>query len=190
MRIMARVGAALLVPLPTSNHPPSVRPPTSKTFPPHTAFFSSTNAERPTWAATLSSARRGRGNGLSGAASGRRRGGKREPGGVSDDGEDGSDEDDDGDEPLMPLEEMARWLENKPAGFGEGKTYDTTLEEQLLEETERSRKAQLANINKLKNEAKSAASARPKKQEPRRKGRMEPRLCSDSKLIGCLFMHQ
>ncbi|XP_026657660.2 uncharacterized protein LOC103699240 isoform X1 [Phoenix dactylifera] len=69
----------------------------------------------------------------------------------------------------MPLEEMARWLENKPAGFGEGKTYDTTLEEQLLEETERSRKAQLANINKLKNEAKSAASARPKKQEPRRK---------------------
>ncbi|KAG1326641.1 putative RNA-binding motif, single-stranded-interacting protein 1 [Cocos nucifera] len=170
MRIMTCARAAPLVPLPASHHPPSVRPPTSKTLPPPTAFFSTRNADRPTWAAPLSSARRERGYGLSATASGRRRGRQREPGGVSDgNDDDGLEEEDDGDVPLMPLEEMARWLENKPAGFGEGKRYDTTLEEQLFYEMERSRKAQLANINKLKNEAKSAAAARRKKQEPRRK---------------------
>ncbi|XP_010942186.1 uncharacterized protein [Elaeis guineensis] len=165
MRMMTCARAALLLPLPTSHHPLSVLPPT--------AFFSGTNAEsdRHTWAAPLWSVRRGSGYGLSATtASGRRRGWQREAGGVSDeDDDDGWEEDDDGDEPLMPLEEMARWMENKPAGFGEGKRYDTTLEEQLLDEMERSRKAQLANINKLKSESKSAAATRPKKQEPRRK---------------------
>lgn len=182
--------AALLVPLPTSHHPPSARPLTSKTFPPPTAFFRSANADRPTWADPLSSAARGRGYGLSAIASGRRRCWQREAGGVSDDDDYVLDEQDDGDEPLMPLEEMARWLDNKPAGFGEGKTYDTTLEEELLEEMERSRKVQLANSNKFKSENKSTAAARPKKQEPRRKGRIKPQLYSDIGLICCLFIHQ
>ncbi|KAJ0960399.1 hypothetical protein J5N97_001761 [Dioscorea zingiberensis] len=47
------------------------------------------------------------------------------------------------------------WLQNKPAGFGEGKTYDTMVEDELLEEMERSRKALLASINKKKTQLKS-----------------------------------
>ncbi|KAL0287841.1 UNVERIFIED_CONTAM: hypothetical protein Scaly_2753900 [Sesamum calycinum] len=46
---------------------------------------------------------------------------------------------------------MKRWLENRPRGFGEGKVYDTSIEDKLMEEIEQSRKAQLANLNKLKN---------------------------------------
>lgn len=169
--MMVCVRAALLVPLSTTHHPLSVLPPAPQTFPPPTAFFSGINADKPTWAAPPSFAwRRGRGYVLYATASDRRRGRRWEADGVSDDDNDeGWDEKDEGDEPLMPLEAMARWLANKPAGFGEGKTYDTTVEEQILEEMERSRKAQLANINKLKEEAKSAAAARPKKQELQRK---------------------
>ncbi|CAM8885770.1 unnamed protein product [Rhodiola kirilowii] len=63
-------------------------------------------------------------------------------------------EDDDGDEDeeelLMPMEKMRQWLENRPAGFGQGKAYDTTVEDKLLDEMQQSRVAQLANINKLK----------------------------------------
>ena len=61
------------------------------------------------------------------------------------------------------MKEMAWWLENKTAEFGEGKTYNTTVE-QLLEEMERSRDTPLANMNKLKNEAKSVVAVRSKKQ--------------------------
>ncbi|KAK5812407.1 uncharacterized protein LOC108470294 [Gossypium arboreum] len=82
---------------------------------------------------------------------------------------DGSDEDDDGDEFIdfddefdadgedgdeamfLPLGKMKKWLENKPRGFGEGKVYDTSIEEKLLEEIEQSRQAQTVNVNNLKN---------------------------------------
>ncbi|KAK3223379.1 hypothetical protein Dsin_010404 [Dipteronia sinensis] len=50
---------------------------------------------------------------------------------------------------LLPLEEMKRWL---PRGFGEDKVYDTSIEEKLLQEIEQSREAQIANVNKIKNE--------------------------------------
>ncbi|KAI4382581.1 hypothetical protein MLD38_008529 [Melastoma candidum] len=45
---------------------------------------------------------------------------------------------------------MQKWFENKPSGFGEGKVYDTSIEDKLLEEMRQSRIAQAANINKLK----------------------------------------
>ncbi|KAH7660132.1 Nucleotide-binding alpha-beta plait domain-containing protein [Dioscorea alata] len=45
------------------------------------------------------------------------------------------------------------WLQNKPAGFGEGKNYETTVEDELMEEMERSRKALLASISKKKKDA-------------------------------------
>ncbi|KAK1551785.1 hypothetical protein Q3G72_004760 [Acer saccharum] len=44
---------------------------------------------------------------------------------------------------------MKRWL---PRGFGEDKVYDTSIEEKLLQEIEQSREAQIANVNKLKND--------------------------------------
>ncbi|KAH0675278.1 hypothetical protein KY285_023079 [Solanum tuberosum] len=61
------------------------------------------------------------------------------------------DGDDDDDEVIIPLRNMKKWLENKPRGFGVDKEYDTSVEDKLMEEIEQSRKAQLANINKLKN---------------------------------------
>ncbi|KAL8035740.1 hypothetical protein ABFX02_12G116600 [Erythranthe guttata] len=69
-----------------------------------------------------------------------------------DDGEfdGGEDEEDDGEEVFVPLENMKKWLASRPSGFGEGKTYDTSVEDKLVEELEQSRKAQLANLNKLK----------------------------------------
>lgn len=60
-------------------------------------------------------------------------------------------DDDDDDEVIIPLRNMKKWLENKPRGFGVDKEYDTSVEDKLMEEIEQSRKAQLANINKLKN---------------------------------------
>ncbi|XP_058115465.1 uncharacterized protein LOC131258274 [Magnolia sinica] len=54
---------------------------------------------------------------------------------------------------MMPFDEMRRWFQNRPSGFGEGKMYDTSIEEKLMEEIEQSRQAQLANIDKLKNAA-------------------------------------
>ncbi|KAK6788972.1 hypothetical protein RDI58_012771 [Solanum bulbocastanum] len=61
------------------------------------------------------------------------------------------DGDDDDDEVIIPLRNMKKWLENKPRGFGVDKVYDISVEDKLMEEIEQSRKAQLANINKLKN---------------------------------------
>lgn len=63
--------------------------------------------------------------------------------------EEEEDEDEEEDE-FIPLRSMKEWYANKPRGFGEGKVYDTSLEEKLAAEIERSRRAQLANINKLK----------------------------------------
>lgn len=65
---------------------------------------------------------------------------------------------------MIPLQEMGRWLRNKPAGFGEGKDYDTAMEEKLLEEIERDRIAQAANIDKLRKE-----SVAPDKKEQQQK---------------------
>ncbi|XP_028801926.1 uncharacterized protein LOC114757108 [Neltuma alba] len=78
-----------------------------------------------------------------------------EDGGDSDyDLEDFSDEEDedvDDDGVVMPFEQMRKWLKNKPRGFGVGKEYDTSIEDKLLDEIRKSREAQAANLNQLKN---------------------------------------
>ncbi|CAI9756267.1 unnamed protein product [Fraxinus pennsylvanica] len=76
---------------------------------------------------------------------------------------DGDFEEDD--EADIPLKEMEKWLENKPRGFGEGKVYDTSIEDKLMEELEQSRKAQLANINKLKNNPQQFTSKKEQNQQ-------------------------
>ncbi|CAA0834749.1 RNA-binding (RRM/RBD/RNP motifs) family protein [Striga hermonthica] len=70
----------------------------------------------------------------------------------------GIEEDGDEDEAFMPMMNAKKWIEKRPRGFGEGKVYDTSIEDKLMEEIEQSRKAQLANVNKLKN---SAAKSNP-----------------------------
>lgn len=85
----------------------------------------------------------------------------------SDSDGDGDEKDDDEEGVFLPFGEMKRWLENKPRGFGEGKVYDTSIEEKLLEEMEQSRRAQFANINKLKN---NPVSTSPKKLVASNKG--------------------
>lgn len=77
---------------------------------------------------------------------------------VEDDGEFEGDESDDDDEVIVPLQNMKEWLENRPRGFGEGKVYDTSVEDELMEEIEWSRKAQLANVNELKSNPMKANS--------------------------------
>ncbi|KAK4402834.1 hypothetical protein Sango_1024100 [Sesamum angolense] len=88
---------------------------------------------------------------------------------VEDDGEfEGDGDEDDDDDVVVPLQNMKRWLENRPRGFGEGKVYDTSIEDKLMEEIEQSRKAQLANLNKLKNSTVNPSSR--KKQGSKIKG--------------------
>ena len=53
----------------------------------------------------------------------------------------------------VPFKEMRNWMRNKPSGFGEGKSYDTSVEDKLMEEIYQSRKAQEQNLNNLKNRA-------------------------------------
>lgn len=68
--------------------------------------------------------------------------------------EEEKEEDEDGDDEdgiFIPFSQMKDWLQNKPPGFGEGKVYDTSVEDKLFEEMQHSRQAQLANINNLKN---------------------------------------
>ncbi|KAI3733556.1 hypothetical protein L6452_12999 [Arctium lappa] len=68
--------------------------------------------------------------------------------------EDDDDEDEDEEEDegiVVPLRNMREWTRNKPRGFGEGKVYDTSIEDELMEELEQSRAAQLANVINLKN---------------------------------------
>ncbi|KAK8499621.1 hypothetical protein V6N13_131974 [Hibiscus sabdariffa] len=67
-----------------------------------------------------------------------------------DDELDGADDDDGEEGMFVPLGKMKKWLENKPRGFGEGKVYDTSIEDKLLEEIEQSRQAQIVNVNNLK----------------------------------------
>ncbi|XP_073036181.1 uncharacterized protein [Primulina eburnea] len=75
-----------------------------------------------------------------------------------DDGEFEGDESDEDDEVIVPLQNMKEWFENRPRGFGEGKVYDTSVEDELMEEIEQSRKAQLANVNELKSNPMKANS--------------------------------
>ncbi|KAF5443193.1 hypothetical protein F2P56_035772 [Juglans regia] len=65
--------------------------------------------------------------------------------------DDNVDEEED-DEVLVPFENMRQWLKNKPCGFGDGKMYDTSVEDKLLEEMEQSKQAQATNVMKLKND--------------------------------------
>ncbi|XP_031489141.1 uncharacterized protein LOC116256795 [Nymphaea colorata] len=88
--------------------------------------------------------------------------------GFDDFDEEGENEDvggsDDGE--LLPFDKMRSWLEKRPWGFGEGKRYETSLEGQLLQEIEQSRKAQEANLNNLKrNKSKSESMKQPLKQQ-------------------------
>ncbi|XP_059656002.1 uncharacterized protein LOC132303004 [Cornus florida] len=104
------------------------------------------------------------------AVKGRRRGGNSllEMDAVGDDGEDeddNHDDDDDDKEVFVPLRNMKEWLENKPSGFGEGKAYDTSIEDKLLDEMEQSRQAQLANIEKLKDNPENPNSKKEEKQK-------------------------
>ncbi|XP_008245469.1 PREDICTED: uncharacterized protein LOC103343591 [Prunus mume] len=67
---------------------------------------------------------------------------------------DGSDDElggdgDDKEDTFVPFGKMKKWLEKKPRGFGEGKEYDISIEEKLLEEMEKSRQAQAENLTKL-----------------------------------------
>ncbi|BAT99587.1 hypothetical protein LR48_Vigan06g087300 [Vigna angularis] len=66
-----------------------------------------------------------------------------------DDEEEEFDYDDD-DEGMLPLEKMNKWFEKRPKGFGEGKVYDTSVEDKLLEEIRQSRVAQVENLKMLK----------------------------------------
>ncbi|XP_068643069.1 uncharacterized protein [Aristolochia californica] len=72
------------------------------------------------------------------------------------------DEEEDDEMVVIPFREMKRWFENRPKGFGEGKDYDTSLEETLWQEIEQSKKAQIANINKLKS---GSAVSSPKREK-------------------------
>lgn len=72
---------------------------------------------------------------------------------------DGEDEDDEG--MMVPFGKMKKWLEKKPRGFGEGKVYDTPIEDQLLDEMQ----AQVENATKLQNDA-----AQPNPQPKNNKG--------------------
>ncbi|XP_038890170.1 uncharacterized protein LOC120079826 [Benincasa hispida] len=64
-------------------------------------------------------------------------------------------QDEDEDEILLPLKNTREWHGARPRGFGEGKAYDTSIEDKLLQEMEQSREAQAANINKLNNQSTS-----------------------------------
>ncbi|KAE9613415.1 hypothetical protein Lal_00015885 [Lupinus albus] len=84
--------------------------------------------------------------------------------------EEGDDDDDvdgdvDGDE-MLPLDQMRKWFDKKPKGFGEGKEYDTSVEDKLLEELQKSKEAQAENLKKLKNNPVNAGSVQ---SEPKKK---------------------
>ncbi|URD72770.1 hypothetical protein MUK42_09380 [Musa troglodytarum] len=118
-------------------------------------------------AATPLSSQRRRGHWLPLSASRQRRG--RQSGAEDEDDasvEGAEEEEEEGDEAAMPFQEMRQWLRNKPAGFGEGKTYDTRLEDELWEEMERSRKVLLVSANKHKNEPTERDGTAKPKQEP------------------------
>ncbi|CAK9308722.1 unnamed protein product [Citrullus colocynthis] len=68
-------------------------------------------------------------------------------------------QDEDEDEILLPLKNTREWHAARPRGFGEGKEYDTSIEDKLLQEMEQSREAQATNINNLKNQSSSVPNS-------------------------------
>ncbi|XP_020217355.1 uncharacterized protein LOC109800857 [Cajanus cajan] len=83
-----------------------------------------------------------------------------------DEEEEFDDDDSDDDEGMLPLEKMNKWFEKKPKGFGEGKVYDTSVEDKLLEEMRQSRIAQAENLKRLKsNPVKHASNERTQKKK-------------------------
>lgn len=72
----------------------------------------------------------------------------------------GEDEVDDDEEEVVSFNEneMKKWLERKPKGFGEGKVYDTSIEDKLFEEMQQSKQVQAANLKKLKTNPVNTAS--------------------------------
>ena len=69
--------------------------------------------------------------------------------------DEGEDNFQDEDDILLPLKNTKEWHAARPRGFGEGKVYDTSIEDNLLQEMEQIREAQAANINKLKDQSSS-----------------------------------
>ena len=120
------------------------------------------------------------------SATGRRGGGRRkgatEERELGDEEEWEEDEEEEEEEGLTPFDQMRKWMRNKTAGFGEGKTYDVSLEEELTEEIERSRKAQAASINKLKSSGGDAVVVAPKKQQQQQQ-QIKGRVFSSSFLV-------
>lgn len=68
------------------------------------------------------------------------------------------DDDDDVEEEIVASDEMREWFEKKPKGFGEGKEYDTSIEDKMLEELQQSKRAQAANLKRLKTNPINTAS--------------------------------
>lgn len=62
---------------------------------------------------------------------------------------------------------MRKRFRKKPSGFGKGKVYDTSIEDQLVQEMEQATRAQLANINNLKNNPLSPNSTSGQRQLPK-----------------------
>ncbi|XP_020979123.1 uncharacterized protein LOC107643503 isoform X2 [Arachis ipaensis] len=84
-----------------------------------------------------------------------------------DDDDEDEDEDEEGgdEEGMMPFEKMRKWLKHKPRGFGEGKVYDTSVEDKLLDEMRQSREAQAANLKKLKSGVVNSKKSEEKKKD-------------------------
>ncbi|KAL4639193.1 hypothetical protein ACB092_03G199900 [Castanea dentata] len=68
----------------------------------------------------------------------------------NDDDDEDEEEEEEEEEMFVPFENMKNWTKNKPRGFGEGKVYDTGIEDELLEELENSIQAQATNVRNLK----------------------------------------
>ncbi|CAO2831464.1 unnamed protein product [Amaranthus hypochondriacus] len=71
-----------------------------------------------------------------------------------DDDEEVEEDNDEDDELMIPVHKMNDWLEKKPKGFGEGKEYDASLEDKILEEIAQSLKTHIEKFDKLKKEGK------------------------------------
>ncbi|XP_020591301.1 uncharacterized protein LOC110032121 [Phalaenopsis equestris] len=111
-------------------------------------FTLTTNSEKLVQASTISPRRR-RQCAISFASRRRSRASSTSASIVSEDEEEDWEEDDEEEgKEFMPSREMTRWLQNKPAGFGEGLKYNTALEDKLLEEIKRNQKDQLEGNSK------------------------------------------
>nr|XP_043624884.1 uncharacterized protein LOC122596383 [Erigeron canadensis] len=82
------------------------------------------------------------------------------------DDSDFEEDDEEEDDVIVPLRNMRQWVRNKPLGFGEGKVYDTSVEDKLLQELEQSKVAQIANLNNLKKLNSNDENQLPKQKVP------------------------